>query len=52
MQTTTQDVEYYALGISNLSKSLCSLHLQVFDLSDTPSTIYHLGVLFQSGLEG
>jgi hypothetical protein len=42
IQTTTQDIGYYALGGLNLSKVLCSLHLQVLDLGATPPTIYHL----------
>jgi hypothetical protein len=37
IQITTQDVGYYAPCDPNLSKSLCSFHLQVPDLGDTPT---------------
>jgi hypothetical protein len=43
IQTTTQDVEYYAYCCPNLSKVSCFLHLQVSDLGDTLPIIYHLG---------
>jgi hypothetical protein len=44
IQTTTQNIGYYAYCGPNLSKVSCSLHLRVPDLGDTPPTIYHLGV--------
>jgi hypothetical protein len=42
VQTTTQDVGYYAYCSLNLSKVSCFLHLRISYLSDTPTTIYHL----------
>ena len=41
IQTTQQDIWYYATRDPNLSKSLCCLHHRVLDLADCPrSSIY------------
>ena len=44
IQTTTQDVGYYATHGPNLSKLLCCLHHRVLDLDDFPQTSIYLRV--------
>ena len=44
IQTTQQDIGYYATRCPNLSKPLCCLHHRVLDLGDFPRSFIYLRV--------